>query len=90
MGFLKLQFYKRAQLEAEGKRSYSSMGDQHRSTSKPKKLKLSPPDGSPTTRELPYLSELLELMVKVDVAEKYEDDEVEDAIVLQHCRPNTS
>jgi hypothetical protein len=83
MDFLKLQFYKRAQLEAEGKRSYSSIGDQYRSTSKPKKLKLSPPDGSPKTRELPYLSELLELMVKVDVAEKYEDDEVEDVTAVR-------
>jgi hypothetical protein len=53
MYFLKLQFYKRAQLEAEGKQSYSSIGDQCSSTSKPRKLKLSPPDGSPKTRELP-------------------------------------
>jgi hypothetical protein len=40
MGFLELQFHKRAQLEADGKRSYSFIGDQHLSTSKPKKLKL--------------------------------------------------
>jgi hypothetical protein len=43
MDFLELELLKRMQLEAEGKRSYSSIGDQHRSTSKPEKLKLSPP-----------------------------------------------
>jgi hypothetical protein len=34
-------------------------------------------------RELPYLSELLGLMVKIDVTEKYEGEEAEDVTAVR-------